>query len=118
MNDCAPKPDILRSKRYLEHVREYSCIFCCSPHNIVAHHIRTQTDGGMGLKPSDCYVVPLCPECHSKVHSGEETIGHIEAIFEMNSMLMDYIVEYANNISAVDYEDIKSLARVIFEMCG
>jgi hypothetical protein len=36
--------------------------------NIEAAHVRMGTDGGMGMKPSDCYVVPLCSACHAYQH--------------------------------------------------
>lgn len=36
---------------------------------IEAAHIRTGTDGGMGKKPSDCWVVPLCSWHHKSQHS-------------------------------------------------
>ena len=36
---------------------------------IEAHHVRKGADGGMGLKPSDATVVPLCTWAHSLVHS-------------------------------------------------
>jgi predicted HNH restriction endonuclease len=34
-----------------------------------AHHIRSGTDGGVGLKPDDRFVVPLCAECHRELHN-------------------------------------------------
>ncbi len=33
-----------------------------------AAHVRSGTDGGMGMKPSDRYSVPLCPDCHAQQH--------------------------------------------------
>jgi len=30
--------------------------------------VRTGTDGGVGIKPSDRYAVPLCTACHAKQH--------------------------------------------------
>ena len=35
---------------------------------IEAAHVRMNTDGGMGVKPSDCYVVPLCARHHREQH--------------------------------------------------
>ena len=37
--------------------------------DIQAAHVRTGTDGSMGEKPSDCYVVPLCVSAHAEQHS-------------------------------------------------
>ena len=30
--------------------------------------MRTGSNGGLGMKPGDRYVVPLCTACHSKQH--------------------------------------------------
>lgn len=35
-----------------------------------AHHVRTGTGGGMGLKPDDRHTVPLCPAHHLELHNG------------------------------------------------
>lgn len=41
---------------------------------IEAAHVRIRTDGGTGLKPSDCYAVPLCSTHHREQHGkGEVT---------------------------------------------
>jgi uncharacterized protein (DUF2237 family) len=34
----------------------------------VAHHVRTGTNGGTGMKPSDGWCVPICPAHHSEAH--------------------------------------------------
>lgn len=36
--------------------------------NIQAAHIRVNSDGGMGQKPSDNRVLPLCHDCHALQH--------------------------------------------------
>ena len=48
---------------------------------VEAAHVRTGTDGGMGMKPSDCWVIPLCTEHHREQHR----IG--EAAFEKKHRL-------------------------------
>lgn len=35
---------------------------------IEAHHVRLGTDGGIGLKPSDHWAVPLCGAAHRTLH--------------------------------------------------
>lgn len=35
---------------------------------IEAHHVRLGTDGGVGLKPSDRWAVPLCVTAHRILH--------------------------------------------------
>lgn len=63
----------LRDARWLAHVREQGCMICgaspCDP-----AHIRIGAGGGMGLKPPDNMVVPLCNDHHRAQHeSGERT---------------------------------------------
>lgn len=36
--------------------------------DVQAAHIRSNTGGGMGLKPGDNYCVPLCCSCHNLQH--------------------------------------------------
>jgi len=58
---------LYRSKTHLAWVRTLPCVRCgrfpCD-----AAHVRIGTDGGMGLKPSDQYTVPLCRTCHRHQH--------------------------------------------------
>jgi hypothetical protein len=57
----------LESKKYLVWIRSNECFLCKHPAE-TAHHIRKHTDGGVALKPSDCFTVPLCHYCHDRVH--------------------------------------------------
>ena len=42
---------------------------------IEAHHVRMGTDGGMGIKPSDKWAVPLCVTAHKALHDqGQITV--------------------------------------------
>ena len=80
------KPSQLRSLEHLRFVRGHECAVrshwaedglqhvCIGP--IQAAHIRAGADGGMGLKPSDNYTIPLC----ANAHAGQHEIG--EAAFE------------------------------------
>jgi hypothetical protein len=62
-----------RSKRHLAYIREQHCAACGAwPPNQAAHY-RLGTDGGMGMKPSDFYTIPLCLTCHDRQHKGERT---------------------------------------------
>lgn len=69
-----------RSQRHLKHVRSFACCNCDSEVNIEAAHVRLGSDGGMGMKPSDYFAVPLCGwreddvGCHRRQHAiGERT---------------------------------------------
>lgn len=50
-------------------VRRHHCVVPgCDRYRIECAHIRKGTDGGIGLKPSDCYVVSLCDYHHAEQH--------------------------------------------------
>lgn len=59
---------IIRDKNHLAFIRSLPCCVCPNIYSEAAH-IRKGTDGGMGLKPSDCWTVPLCRTCHNKQHN-------------------------------------------------
>jgi hypothetical protein len=64
----------IRSTSHLRWIRGFGCCVCCmtDPHSQAtpteAAHVRTGTDGGMGMKPGDNYVIPLCSEHHAEQH--------------------------------------------------
>lgn len=63
----------IRDKKHLQFVSELPCLKCdsspCDP-----HHLKTMTDGGIGIKPSDSWAVPLCRAHHTELHNqGEKT---------------------------------------------
>lgn len=58
---------------YLEHVRGLPCVVNVGCRGaVIAHHWRKGTDGGIGRKPSDMFVLPLCLKHHTEVHSAGE----------------------------------------------
>ncbi len=64
----------LRSREYLEYVRSLGCVICGAPSE--PHHWRKGADGGVALKPSDCFAIPLCHEHHMEAHDhGERTFA-------------------------------------------
>ncbi len=65
-----PKPSLRRRAQHLAFVRLLTCVACgCRPLlGIQAAHVRSGTDGGIGMKPSDRYAVPLCTGCHGDQH--------------------------------------------------
>ena len=86
------KPSQISSLEHLRFVRSQPCLLrgrpsvgrgfiheCYGP--IQAAHVRTGTDGGAGIKPSDCYTVPLCVNAHGYQHN----VG--EGAFEKTSGL-------------------------------
>ena len=76
--DTKPKPDPRRRAQHLAFIRELSCVACGKAAPSEAAHVRSETDGGAGLKPSDRYSVPLCNSCHSLQHEfGELTFWSV-----------------------------------------
>lgn len=64
------KTKAVRSGAHLARIRKMVCSVghCPNLTLIEAAHVRNGTDGGMGKKPSDCYVIPLCAEHHREQH--------------------------------------------------
>jgi hypothetical protein len=63
---------VINAEKHLANVRKLPCCLCgASPHEYVidAHHLRGRDwDRGLGRKPPDCRVVPLCRlSCHDEV---------------------------------------------------
>ena len=66
------KTKTIRDKENLEFIRSLPCVKCGWASE--ASHLRKGTDGAMGKKPSDCFVLPLCHEHHAESHRvGEVT---------------------------------------------
>lgn len=64
-----PKPrGWLRSEKHLAYVRTLRSIISGSEEDIEACHIRTGTDGGTGIKPSDYFTVPMTRREHKIQH--------------------------------------------------
>lgn len=60
-----------RNPAHLAWVRtQPCCVFGCIYHQVVveAHHIRSASDSGTGVKPPDDRVVPLCRIHHGWIH--------------------------------------------------
>jgi hypothetical protein len=71
-SDKAEKPR--RSPAHRAWVRGHACSACGSQSGIECAHVRTGTDGGVGIKPSDRWCISLCKECHVRQHRiGERT---------------------------------------------
>lgn len=64
-----------REPQYLKWLRNQPCAVggTCAG-SIQACHVRRGTDGGMGLKPSDRFSLPMCAAHHGEQHmAGERT---------------------------------------------
>lgn len=83
----APKMDVrqstvIRSESHKQWIRQFCCIlFGKDGHSCAgkteAAHVRSLTDGGMGMKPGDNWVIPLCSGAHAEQHHlGEFPFEH------------------------------------------
>jgi hypothetical protein len=63
-----PKPDLRRRANHLTFVRQLACVVCGKAAPSEAAHVRSGSDGGAGIKPSDRYSVSLCVSCHALQH--------------------------------------------------
>lgn len=64
---------------YLGYVRDCPCLSCSQDPAGEAAHVRLSAaylgkpTTGTGVKPDDCWTVPLCHQCHMKQHATGET---------------------------------------------
>jgi len=70
---ACPKTKSFRSEKYKKYVRSLPCIVCGYPCS-EPHHVRSASNAGTGVKPSDLWAVPLCQLHHAEFHHyGKET---------------------------------------------
>jgi hypothetical protein len=75
------KAGTFRSRAYREYVSKHWCVVCQDGEIVgtvetqsQAAHLRGYGQGGMGLKPSDRLLVPLCP-LHHNLFDGRQKPG-------------------------------------------
>lgn len=70
IREVPTRPDKrLRSPSHLAWVRSHACIVPgCQSRPIQAMHVRSGTDGGMGMKPGDDWTASGCFEHHHEQH--------------------------------------------------
>ena len=70
-----------RSPAHRAWVRGHACSACGSITAIECAHVRTGTDGGVGIKPGDQWTISLCADCHRAQHSlGESSFEDLHRI--------------------------------------
>jgi len=84
-----------RDKEYLAFIRALPCLVCGAESE--PHHWRKGADGGTGMKPSDCFALPLCHEHHMEAHRvGEATFAerrNFEPWRAVAFLMRDYLQE-------------------------
>lgn len=79
---------------YEPHLQWLRTLMCCVRGCLAstpseAAHCRRGTDGGMGMKPSDRWAVPLCKTHHREQHRGERTFSRRHGI-DMREAAKEY----------------------------
>lgn len=65
-----PRKQSGRDPKYLAWIRTQPCAACGFPPPCQAAHQRCLGGAGIGIKPDDKSVLPLCFTCHAKEHAG------------------------------------------------
>jgi hypothetical protein len=99
------KPDLRKRLQHLTFVRQLPCVVCGKAAPSEAAHVRSGSDGGAGMKPSDRYTVSLCSDCHALQHQfGELTFWSTVRIDPLNVAFRLWTVS----------GDIKAGERIVF----
>jgi hypothetical protein len=97
--------DIRRRGQHLAFVRQLPCVACGRASPSEAAHVRSGSDAGAGIKPSDRYSLPLCTECHALQHQfGELRFWSVLRIDPLNVALRLWTVS----------GDLKAGERIVF----
>ena len=97
----------IRSKIHLRYVSEHSCTIC-SRTDVQSAHIR-YSGAGIGLKPCDSFVVPLCIEHHREQHGmNERMFWHLYQIDPIAKALSLCASSPDKNIRKAIYEKFKN----------
>jgi len=57
------------SSDHLDLIRSLPCCACGAQPRSDAHHLLQTNERGLGLRSTDKHTVPLCPTCHTDLHS-------------------------------------------------
>ena len=73
----------IRDEHHLAFIRTLGCCVC-GKEPVIAAHVRmaspehSKRETGKSEKPSDCWVVPLCPGCHTDGPDAQHRSGETE----------------------------------------
>lgn len=101
----------IRDKAHLRWVATLPCIITGAS-DVQSCHIRRGTDGGIGMKPSDCYVVPLSCQQHRIQHE----IGELKFWYPYGGW--EKAVVLAKDLYAVTGDTPKALELIMRFRCG
>lgn len=78
------------NKTYLNYVRQLPCANCnIEDETIVPHHLKgrfSPLSGGAGVKASDIFTMPLCYDCHRRLHEGDRDVLDWQHLFILQTL--------------------------------
>jgi hypothetical protein len=83
--------DRRRFPAHCNFVRDHACCACGSKAAIEVAHVRTGTDGGMGMKPGDWWTISLCHDCHARQHNIGEASFEAENNIDMKELARAFV---------------------------
>lgn len=97
---------MIRDEKHLKFIRRLPCV-TCNRGNSQAAHIRKGSGAGIGQKPDDSRVVPLCDKCHHTQHNkGEITFWRLFGGYEGAAIL-------AHNLYTVSGDTIQAMREIV-----
>ena len=88
--DVIPKDKRWENADYLKFISEMPCANChMMDGTIVAHHLKhiySPLSGGAGVKASDIFTMPLCFECHDRLHKGDRDVIDWQGLFILQTL--------------------------------
>lgn len=88
--------ELMRDPIYLDFIRTRVCSFCPSlqvePHHAIRHFLGIGS-GGVGVKGSDYLSLPVCRNCHTRIHSSYVRPERIELLELIVRNLICFIAE-------------------------
>jgi hypothetical protein len=108
----------------LERIRRRSPVRCCAAHRawvrrhrcsvpnceaapIECAHVRTGTDGGLGLKPSDKWTISLCREHHAEQHLIGETAFERRHGLDLIELAHEFALRSPHRAKLLDIESLR-----------
>ena len=86
-----------RDERYLNFIRSHPCCICGAK-PVDVNHVGT---GGIGIKTSDYYTVPLCRMHHGEYHQIGQKRFEAKYFINLYKIMVDLLIEYMSQIELV-----------------
>jgi len=105
-----------RNPKYLKWIRTRDCSVTNNNWDtVVAHHVRTGNQPGIGQKVSDYLTIPLTAMEHNKLHSGVEKEYYSENKLDTDQIICANLLVYIAE-TCTDYRTLRDqLASIIEE---